>query len=208
MAIELKIQVMTLDGIPLGCPDCGTNAFSLDGRGPIDALATVWATCANYHSWEHPMLTVADLRAIDEVRTGRQSAEDIDTFEIVIGGAVLAGVLQPEVTIDDLKRVARDVYWQRIIKPAMRRRKNAAKRALVRPIKNAGRNAVAAAKATALETAWTAQAGGYEPDPDYTPEPVTPCPACGGKGEHRLKTRLHDTTRVRCSVCHGTGEID
>jgi hypothetical protein len=215
MAIELKIVEMTLDGLPYTCPECGIGSFTLDGRGLFDALASVWGSCVNSHSWEEQLITIDDLAAIDAARTGRERAEDEDTFEIAIGGAVLAGTLHPEPTVDEIKRAVRDVYWKRIIKPALRRKKRAAVRAVKRPIKTAkaavtgaASNGVAAAKAGALEAAWTAQAGGYQADPDYTPEPVNPCPACNGKGGHKIESRVHDTTRARCSVCHGTGEID
>ncbi|MFE2047970.1 hypothetical protein ACFXAS_05645 [Streptomyces sp. NPDC059459] len=205
--LTLKIQQMTIDGHPYTCPECLSEAFTLDGTGWIGALP-VRGNCWQSHSWEEPLITLGALKEIDEVRTGRERAEDIDTFEITIGGAVLAGILQPEVTADDLKRVARDVYWRRIIKPGLRRRKNAAKRAITRPIKRGASAAVAATKAAALETAWTAQAGGYETDPDYEPEPINPCPACRGKGRIRLDSHLTATETVRCSVCLGTGEID
>jgi len=205
--ITLRIQQMTIDGHPYLCPECASEAFTLDGAGFIDALP-VRGNCWQSHSWEEPLITLGALKEINTVRTGRERAEDVDTFEIVIGGALLAGILQSEVTVDDLKRVARDVYWQRIIKPAVRRRKNAAKRAITRPLKRGARNAVAATKASALEAAWTAQAGGYQPDPDYTPEPINPCPACDGKGRLALDTHLHASETVRCSVCTGTGEID
>jgi hypothetical protein len=214
MGQQLKIQEMTLDGLPLTCPECGSGAFTLEGRGPIAALASVWANCSNYHSWEHQLITSDDLAAIQAARTGRERATDIDTFEIEIGGAVLAGILVPELTVDDVRTVGR-IYWQKLVKPRLRRSKRAAIRAVKRPLRRGARAAirpvadgVAAAKAQALEAAWTAQAGGYEPDPGYTPEPVNPCLACNGKGVHRIKTRLHDTTTVRCSVCHGTGDID
>ncbi|WHM30237.1 hypothetical protein OH540_09400 [Streptomyces sp. BPPL-273] len=205
--ITLRIQQMEIDGHPYLCPECASEAFTLDGAGFIDALP-VRGNCWQSHSWEEPLITLGVLKEIDKVRTGREAADDIDTFEITIGGAVLAGILQPEVTVDDLKRVARDVYWRRIIKPGLRRRKNAAKRAITRPIKRGARNAVAATKAAALETAWTAQAGGYEDDPAYQPEPINPCPACHGKGRIPLDSHLTAAETVRCSVCLGTGEID
>jgi hypothetical protein len=205
--LTLKIQQMTIDGHPYTCPECLSEAFTLDGAGWIDALP-VRGNCWQSHSWEEPLITLGALKRINEVRTGRERAEDDDTFEIVIGGAVLVGVLHPDVTLDDLKQAWKRVYWGRLLKPALRKQKNKAKRAVTRPIKKATRNGVAAAKAGALEAAWTAQAGGYEADPDYTPEPINPCPACDGKGHHAIESRLHDTTRVRCAVCHGTGEID
>ncbi|WP_328336772.1 hypothetical protein [Streptomyces violaceus] len=205
--LTLKIQQMTIDGHPILCPECASEAFTLDGAGWIDALP-VRGNCWQSHSWEEPLITLGTLKRINEASTGRERAEDDDTFEIVIGGAVLAGTLHPDVTLDDLKEAWKRVYWGRLLKPAIRKQKNKAKRAVTRPIKRAARNSVAAAKAGALEAAWTAQAGGYETDPDYTPEPINPCPACEGKRSFAIETRLHDTTKVPCLVCSGTGEID
>ncbi|WP_431040055.1 hypothetical protein [Streptomyces sp. P9-1] len=207
MATTVKILHMTLDGVPLSCLECGTVTLTLDARGPFAALATVWATCANSHSWAHQMITVSDLEAIQANRTGRQRPQDADLFEITIGGAVLAGELYPDLTPEDVKAAGR-IYWRRLIKPALRKQKRRAVRAVTQPVKQAARSTVAAAKATALEAAWTTQAGGYNPDPDYQPEPINPCPACNGRGTHSIDSHLHTATSVRCSVCHGTGEID
>ncbi|MGV9888372.1 hypothetical protein [Streptomyces sp. NPDC003395] len=211
--LTLRVQQMTIDGHPYTCPECASEAFTLDGTGFIDALP-VRGNCWQSHSWEEPLITLGGLKQIDAARTGRVRATDVDTFEIEIGGAVLAGILVPELTVDDVRTAGR-IYWQKLVKPRIRRQKRAAIRAVKRPLRKAGRavtqpvaDGVATAKAKALEAAWTAQAGGYEPDPDYTPEPVNPCPACNGKGKHRIDTRLHDTKTVTCSVCHGTGEID
>ncbi|GGW98818.1 hypothetical protein [Streptomyces chartreusis] len=210
--LTLKIQQMTINDHPYQCPECASEAFTLDGVGFIDALP-VRGNCWQSHGWEEPLITLGHLKLINEVRTGRERAEDDDTFAIQIGGAVLAGTLHPDVILDDLMR-AGDVYWKRIIKPAIRRRKNKAVRAVKRPIKTAKAavagatsDTVAAAKAAAIGAAWGWQAGGTTPDPNYTPEPVNPCAACTG-GYIQLDTHLHDATRVRCSVCHGTGEID
>lgn len=205
--LTLKIQQMTIDGHPYTCPECLSEAFTLDGTGFIDAFPAR-GNCWQAHSWEEPLITLGDLKAIKATSTGRERAEDIDTFEIVIGGAQLAGVLHPEVTVDDIKRAVRDVYWRRLLKPALRRRKKAAVRAITRPVKNGTRNAVASAKAAAIGAAWDLQAGGHNPDPDYTPEPVNPCPACNGRGHHKIETRVHAGNKVRCAVCSGTGEID
>lgn len=210
----LKIQQMTIDGHPYLCPECGSEAFTLDGTGFIDALP-VRGNCWQSHSWEEPLITLRGLKQIAASSTGRAKAEDEDTFSIVIGGAVLEGVLHPDVIVDDLKRAAKDVYWKKIIKPAARRKKNAVKRAIRQPIRAAKKavarqvdDTVAATKAAAITAAWDWQAGGHEPDPDYQPEPVTPCAACNGKGGFNIKSRIHDTTRVDCLVCAGTGEID
>lgn len=212
--LTLKIQQMTIDGHPYLCPECASEAFTLDGTGWIDAFP-VHGNCWQSHSWEEPLITLGDLKQINEARTGRERAEDDDTFAIVIGGALIAGTLHPDVILDDLKRAARDVYWKKLIKPAARRRKSEVKRAIRRPIRTAKKavakrttDTVAAAKAAAIGAAWHAQAGGHQPDPDYKPEPVNACTACDGKGGFDIDSNLHDTTRVRCSVCSGTGEID
>lgn len=201
MGIKLKIKQMEIGGLPFTCPECDTVSFTLDARGPIDALATVWANCSNYHSWEVLLLTIDDLRQIQAASTGRANAGDDDTFHLTVGDTLLEGVLQPELVLDDLKTAGR-AYWKRIIKPAMRRQKKAAFRAAKKPVTNA----VAAGKAAAIGAAWGLQAGGREADPDYRPEPVNPCPVCD-EGYIAIDSRLHAKTKVRCSVCQGTGEI-
>ena len=199
--LTLKIQQMTIDGHPYLCPECASEAFTLDGNGFIDALP-VRGNCWQGHSWEEPLITIGSLKQIDAARTGRDRIEDIDTFEITIGGAVLAGILHPDLTPEDVKGLGR-IYWRKIVKPMARKQKRRAVRAAKQPVKNAA----AAAKAAAIGAAWGLQAGGYEPDPDYTPEPINPCPVCKD-GYIKLDTRLHDTAPIRCSVCNGTGEID
>lgn len=199
--LTLKIQQMTINGHHVRCPECASEAFTLDGAGFLDAMP-VRGNCWSSHSWEEPLITLGVLKEIDAARTGRQRPEDDDTFQIAVGGAVLAGILHPELTPEDLKQLGR-IYWRRLLKPALRRQQRRAGRAVTRPVSNA----VAAAKAAALEVAWTAQAGGHTPDPDYQPEPVNACPACQG-GWISLDTHIHTTSRVRCTVCSGTGEID
>lgn len=209
----LKIQSMTVNGHPNLCPECGSEAYTLDGTGFIDAFP-VRGNCWQSHSWEEPLITLGDLKQIAASSTGRERAEDIDTFRIVIGGALLEGVLHPGIVLDDLKRVVNDVYWKRLIKPMMRRKKRAAIRGAKRAAGKAGRaaakpvsNTVAAAKAAAIGAAWGLQAGGHEADPDYAPDPVNACPFCDG-GHIAIESNLHNITSVRCSVCSGTGEID
>jgi len=211
--LTLKIEQMTIDGHPYLCPECASEAFTLDGTGFIDALP-VRGNCWQSHSWEEPLITLGALKQIDAVRTGRQRPEDDDTFEIVIGGAVLAGILHPDLTPEDVKALGR-LYWQKIIKPGLRRQKNKAIRTTKRAARRAttaalqpGKDAVAATKAAAIGAAWGLQAGGTDADPDYAPEPINPCVACNGKGHHDIESRLHKTTSIRCAVCHGTGEID
>ncbi|MFJ4925309.1 hypothetical protein [Streptomyces sp. NPDC088736] len=201
MATELKIWQMTIDGLPHTCPECASSVFTLDGRGFSDSFPA-WGNCPSSHAWEDPRITVGAVKQIQAASTGRQRAEDDDTFEIEVGGAVLAGILYPDVIIDDLKR-AGGIYWQRVIRPALRRQKRRAVRSVTRPAKNA----VAGAKAAAIGAAWGLQAGGHDPDPDYQPEPVNACPACEGEGGFDLDSNVHGTVRTPCSVCTGTGEI-
>ena len=212
--LTLKIQQMTIDGHPYLCPECASAAFTLDGTGWIDALP-VRGNCWQSHSWEEPLITLGILKEIQAASTGRTRAEDEDTFEIEIGGAVIAGILHPELTVDEVKRAVRDVYWKRLIKPAIRRRKRAAIRTLKRPIKSAraavtgaATDSVAAAKAGAIGAAWDWQAGGHEPDPDYTPEPVIPCGAGCDRGFFNIESHVFGSTRTRCAVCHGTGALN
>ncbi|MEU9470442.1 hypothetical protein AB0D78_28260 [Streptomyces avermitilis] len=207
--LTLKIQQMTINGHPNLCPECASEAYTLDGTGFIDALP-VRGNCWLGHSWEEPLITLGDLKQIRAASTGRQRAEDDDTFEITIGGAVLAGMLYPELTVDDVKKIG-GIYWKKLVKPALRRQKRRAVRAAKRPVKRGlgiGKDAVAGAKAAAIGAAWGLQAGGHEADPDYEPEPINPCPACNGKGAFELESHLHDTATVRCTICSGTGEID
>ncbi|MFE2832205.1 hypothetical protein ACFXI6_14325 [Streptomyces mirabilis] len=205
--LTLKIQQMTVDGHPNLCPECASEAYTLDGTGFMDGLP-VRGNCWQSHSWEEPLITLGVLKQIQAASTGRERAEDDDVFEIEVGGAVLAGVLHPDVILDDVTRAVRDVYWKRLIKPALRRRKRKAVRAVTRPVKGASKNAVASAKAAAIGAAWGLQAGGHDPDPDYEPEPVNACPACSGKGSFNIKSNIHGNSRIDCSVCLGTGEID
>ncbi|MFI8872457.1 hypothetical protein [Streptomyces sp. NPDC055243] len=214
--LTIKIEQMTIDGHPYRCPECASEAFTFDGAGFIDALP-VWANCWQSHSWQEPLVTLGTLKQIQAASSGRQQATDEDTFEITVGGAVLAGTLHPQITVDDVKQASR-VYWRRIAKPAVRRRKRAAIRSVTRPVKKAAKEvvgavtgtadkAVAATKAAALTAAWDAQTGGHEPDPDYKPEPTNPCAVCID-GYIPLDSHIHDIAKVRCTVCCGTGNID
>src|ERR1044072_894112 len=134
MALTLKIAAMEINEHPYTCPECATANFTLDARGIFDAFP-VWGNCPNGHSGEDPLITVGDLKAIKAASPGRERAEDVDTFEIAIGGALLAGILHPEVTVDDIKKAVTRVYWGRIIKPALRKQRRKAGRAIRRPVK-------------------------------------------------------------------------
>jgi hypothetical protein len=202
MSLTLDIHAMTINNHPYGCPECGTSRFRLDTEGPLAAWPAR-GNCTAGCTWEDQLITNAIMQQIREARTGRAKAEDDDTFEIQLGSTTLAGTLAPELTVDDLRVVSR-VYWRRIAKPFLRRKKNAARRAAVRPVKQA----VGAATSAALGAAWQAQAGGWDEQLD-TAEPANPCGACEGAGEFLIETRIHSKTgagRIRCTICAGTGE--
>lgn len=202
MSLTLQIHTMTINEHPYGCPECGTLRFRLDTAGPF----TAWparGNCPTGCTWEDPLITNQIMQTIHEARTGRMSAEDDDTFEVDLNGTILAGVLAPELTAADVRAIGR-VYWRRIAKPFLRSKKTAAKRAALKPVKQA----VGAVTSAALRTAWQTQAGGWDEDPDAA-EPVNPCAACRGKGRFVIESRIHTksgTGRVRCAVCCGTGE--
>lgn len=212
MSSTVKVLEMTVNGAPYLCPECGSPGFTLDG-GLVGAFPAD-ANCDYSHHWTDPAVTTAAVQQIRTASSGRKTAADDDTFAVVVGGTVLAGTLHPQIAADDVKQAGR-VYWRRIIKPAVRKRRRAAVRAATKPgkqavkkVRGAAQDAASATKAAALAAAWDIQAGGHEPDPDYQPEPGTPCGAGCKNGYFPVKSRIHDTTKVRCSVCFGTGEID
>lgn len=202
MSLTLNIHAMTINGHPYDCPECGTGRFRLDTAGPLNAWPAR-GNCPTGCTWEDPLITNLIMQQIHEARTGRQAAGDDDTFEIQLGATTLAGIVAPELTAADLKAITR-VYWRRIAKPFLRRKKNAAKRAALKPVKQAA----GAVTSAALRAAWQTQAGGWDEQAEAA-EPINPCGACGGKGSFDIESRIHAKSgagRVRCSICSGTGE--
>lgn len=211
MGGTVKVVEMTINGVPYTCPECDSRSFTLDG-GRIDAFPAD-ANCFYSHYWTDPLITSGTLTMILGSRTGRTKATHEDTFTVTVGGARLQGTLVPEIVYDDVKQAGR-VYWRRIIKPAARQKKRAVIRAAKKPGKQAAKKARAAANSTAasaksavLTAAWTAQAGSYEADPDYTPEPINLCGAGCSNGYFAIDTRIHGMTKVRCTACRGTGQV-
>ncbi|WP_369211337.1 hypothetical protein [Streptomyces flavofungini] len=214
MSGTVKIVELTVDGVPYLCPECGSPGFTLDGG--LVAAFPADANCDYSHHWTDPAITTGDLPRIRAASSGREYATDEDTFQVVIRGSVLAGTLHPQVTVDDVRQ-AGGVYWRRILKPGIRRKRRAAERAVIKPVKAAARkakrkvtdaadDAVASTKAAALGAAWDLQTGGHESDPNYTPEPVIPCGAGCDNGYFHLDTRIYEIPEVQCTVCRGTGE--
>lgn len=211
MTGTVKVVEMTINGVPYTCPECDSRSFTLDG-GRIDAFPAD-ANCFYSHYWSDPLITGGTLKVIRGSRTGRKRAGDIDTFAVTVGGARLQGTLVPEIVYDDVRQMGR-VYWKRIIKPAVRKQRRAAVRAATKPAKQAAkkagaavRSAASATEVAALTAAWTTQAGGYEPDPNYTPDPADLCGAGCTNGYFAIDTRIHGTTKVMCTACRGTGQV-
>jgi hypothetical protein len=207
MSGTVKVQQMTVDGAPYTCPECDSHTFTLDGHPVFDALPAI-ANCDFSHHWDDSLITGDTLVMIRGSRTGRPRAHDEDTFDVTHNGIRFEGTLVPELVYDDLRQAGR-IYWKRIIKPTVRKKKRAALRTLARPGKQAARkarDAASATKAATIAAAWTAQTGGYQDDADYQSESVIPCGAGCTDGYFPLDTHIHGAAQVRCSVCHGTGE--
>ncbi|MEU7149188.1 hypothetical protein AB0B15_14300 [Streptomyces sp. NPDC045456] len=203
MATRLDIHAMTMNGVPVGCPECATTRFTLDAAGPV-AVGPALANCVVCsHAWEDPLLSVDVMRMIQRSRSGRAKASDQDTFAIRVYGVRIEGVLAPEPCLDDVKTILK-LNWRKHAKPLLRKPKTAAKRFARRQARKAtrgARSAAATATAAVLAADWQARAGGH------TKRPLeNPCGACTGHGGFEIDTRLHDTTWVRCAVCRGTGE--
>jgi hypothetical protein len=211
MGGTLKVQQLTTNGVPYGCPECGSRALMLD-QGPFDGMPADLNCCFCPHYWTDGMITGTTVVMIAGSRSGRRKARDEDTFTVTVDGVRFEGTLQPELITDDLK-VGGRTLWRRGIKPSLRRRKKAAVRTVARPGKNAvekvgdaARDVVATTKTAALTAAWDAQAGGHTPDLDHRPEPVIPCGAGCTDGWFPLDSRIHGIDKVRCIACRGTGE--
>ncbi|MEU0181796.1 hypothetical protein ABZ312_11495 [Streptomyces sp. NPDC006207] len=199
----LKIQAMTLNGQPYRCPECDMASYTLDTAGPIPGWPATF-NCLVGCTWEDPIITNRVVDQILKSSSGRKTANDDDTFRIVISSVVLEGILVPEVTLADVKQIG-GIYWRRIAKPALRKQKTRAKRAVRRGARNAVvkpvKKAAGAASAVALTTAWEAQAGGWDEQPIEDP-----CLACEGAKGFEIESRLYGDGWIDCSVCSGTGE--
>lgn len=210
MSGTVKVLEMTVNGQPYLCPECGAPGFTLDGGHFDGSFADL--NCDYSHHWTDGAITTSTLAIIVGSRSGRTKAHHDDTFSVTYNGALLAGTLQPEIVLDDVQKGVK-AFWYRGLKPTLRKKKRAAVRTVIAPGKKAARTAKAAArdlvatgKSAALTAAWDIQAGGHEPDPDYTPEPIIPCGAGCAEGYFDIESRVHGTTKVRCSACRGTGE--
>ncbi|WP_394436245.1 hypothetical protein [Streptomyces sp. SGAir0957] len=214
MSGTVKVVEMTVDGEPMLCPECGSPSFTLDaGRFESEPAH---ANCDYSHHWTDGKINGASLVMILGARTGRTKARHKDTFDVTHGGVHLAGTLHPELVVDDLRQGVKTL-WRRGYKPGLRRHRRALVRAAASPGKKAAKaaarkvrgvvdDAAATVKAAAVTAAWDIQAGGHEPDPDYTATPVIPCGAGCKKGRIPLDSRIHGMPDVQCSACHGTGE--
>lgn len=203
MSIDLSFHKMTMNGALVACPQCAATRFTLHAVGPVLAGPALANCVVCSHAWEDTLLTSETMQLIRQTSSGRKKASDEDTFEVDVYGVTVEGVLAPEPCLDDIKTILK-LGWKYHAKPVLRKPKTIAKRVVrkqTRKVGRAARGVTATGTAAALNAAWTGQAGGYEKKPIENP-----CGACEGRKGHEIKTRIHDTTWVRCLVCRGTGE--
>lgn len=209
MATDIHTLHLELNGQPLTCETCDAAADLVFVRnGPFKTGPAI-GNCPAGHHWDDLIVTTAVLDSILANRTGRQKVEDQDLFEVETLYGILSGELVPEVTVADMKYVG-EVYWKKVIKPLARMGKRKAKakarhaiRAPFRAAAGAAKDATAVPVAAALDVDWQLRAGGTE---DIPRDPDRECAACSGEGSIALDSRAHPG-RVRCALCHGTGEI-
>ncbi|WP_424921093.1 hypothetical protein [Streptomyces sp. wa13] len=199
--IATEIQMtgeLLIDGAPVACPECGDtqDLTATSTRLPVPAWPAQ-VHCRAGHLFEPMTVTNGLITAVLASRTGRTRAADDDTFCTEVDGRLVEGTLYPVLMVDDIRQAARLLY-RRGVKPQARREIRSAKR----QIRGAVREITEAASLTPDQPD-----AEQEPTAARAPKKRAPrCPYCKGKGVHRLKTRIHDTTTVPCSLCSGTGD--
>ena len=93
---------LLLDDAPLTCSGCGVGgALDLEERGPRETWPA-WISCRQCgHGEDHQVITNGLVAAAAAARTGRQRAEDADTFTAEWRHLTLAGECVPEFVLDD-----------------------------------------------------------------------------------------------------------
>jgi len=226
---DLKlVGVAQVNGQPLACTDCG-NTFSLEvhKRGPFETSAA-WVCCLSCgHGGENQAVTNGLVDAVLIGWARRQKDADRDMFTSEWRGIVLTGELYPTLDIYQAKDAAKAVHQGAapLVKRWWRGKKRAAKNQVKAPFRlarqkaeqavDAGReragDAVAAAKAGALATAWQLQTGGAGPTTSTRPKRQR-CRVKGCRGGMvTIRTRVHSTSgkaqtvKVPCGMCHRAG---
>jgi hypothetical protein len=203
-----------VDGKELVCPNCDSG-FSLEIRK--QGFREVWPALVSCLSCgkgtDSAVVTNGLVDAVLAARTGRQKAEDRDTFTAEWRGTVMTGELHPELVLDDVRVAAKALSGQ--VRKDSRRwwggKKKAGKarvKATADAAKGKAKDAAATAKASALAAAWTLQTAGA--GPAAAPKPKRRrCTVKGCRGGMvTLSTRLHSPTgktravKIPCGVCH------
>ncbi|TJZ41200.1 hypothetical protein FCH28_37575 [Streptomyces piniterrae] len=216
---DLKLTGLAyVDGEPVVCGNCDSG-FSLQiyKRG-FREVWPAWITCLSCGKGDdHQVITNGLVDAALAARTGRQKAEDRDTFTAEWRGIVMAGELVPEFVLDDAvagAKVLRDEVsketkaWWQSKKKAAKAQVKAKAGAVTGAAKEKTRDAASTAKAGALTTAWTLQTGGAGPaEAPKAKRRRCTVKGCRG-GMVTLSTRLHSSTgktrevKIPCGVCH------
>ncbi|MFF8954086.1 hypothetical protein ACF09I_35615 [Streptomyces sp. NPDC014940] len=215
---DLKLVGTALvNGQPLACTSCA-NTFSLEvHRHLVLETAPAWISClACGRGEDSPVITNGLVDAALAASTGRQRAEDRDTFTAEWRGTVMSGELYPQFVLDDAVQVAA------VVKDQATRDAKAWGRAKKRQIRSVRDDAVKAAtrkadqaagtvRAAALTAAWTMRTGGAGPTRSLKPKRRR-CSVKGcRKGTLTIRTRIHSTTgktqtvKVPCAVCGRAG---
>lgn len=206
---DLNLRHLALNGLPVECGACGNPAqLTLDRSGPRETWPA-WIGCGGCgHGEDHQIITNGLVAAAIDARTGRQRAEDRDTFAAEWRGLVLVGECVPEWTWDDvavvrqaLRRVVRTEVADR--KRTARRWWGGQKRAARTAVRRAAGQATGAVTSRALAAAWDLQTGGADGSPKRRRCTVNGCRS----GWLTITTRVHADTgaaeeqRVPCAVC-------
>jgi hypothetical protein len=215
---DLKLTgIAYVNGQPVTCWHCdNTMSLHIHKGRPFDFQTwPAFVSCLSCGNGDDsPVITNGLIDAALAARTGRDKAEDRDTFTAEWRGIVMTGELHPGVIPDDLVQVAR-VYrdvarteatrWWTSKKRAGKARARAALQSSTGKATEAATGAVSTAKAKALTAAWEIRTGGAGP----TRKPRAPrCTVAGcRKGTVTLTTRVHSPTgrtrkvKVPCAVC-------
>ncbi|MGK4586029.1 hypothetical protein [Kitasatospora sp. HPMI-4] len=206
---DLKLQgPLLVGGQIVTCPACGSESLALTKQ----LVREVWPArlhCLScYHAEDHPVITNGLVDAALAARTGRQRAEDRDTFAAEWRGIMISGACVPEFVLDDAVAAGQELLKEGK-KEFRQRRAEVEKQARTwwggkkKQARDGVDQAVGAAKAGVLGAAWQMQTGGAGP----APKPRSRrCQVKGCRGGWvTIETRTHVGGRkqkVPCAACH------